>query len=198
MRCWRFSAPTVILIQTAFCLARWNPTRHFARVIEKVVFNCTPHRLSTSRPEHIMPAIRTFSFPVSTLFRDSNRLHGTLTATTTGLPVARRPANLRRSAGQSVVVRKTFSALRIFTAALPASLSGIRKTSSAVPVFSSVARKTHAALPNSPALGTIWLTALWIFPSGHPNSPSAVPIFPSAASILSAINCIPVIYKFSA
>ena len=58
---------------TAFSLARSNPSRQLAPVIEQAVLNRTSRipitHLQTST---LMPANRTFDFPVSTLLRDAN------------------------------------------------------------------------------------------------------------------------------
>ncbi|MEO5713553.1 MAG: hypothetical protein ABIT37_08685 [Luteolibacter sp.] len=51
-----------------------------------------------------MPANRTFDFPVSTLIRDSKRLHAALVDTTTGPAVARRLAKKNTVAGQPDIV----------------------------------------------------------------------------------------------
>ena len=59
-----------------------------------------PVSIPTSNDTTTMPANRTFDFPVSTLLRDSKRLHAALVDAATGPAVARRLAKKNPTAGQ--------------------------------------------------------------------------------------------------
>jgi hypothetical protein len=86
-----------------FPLARSISTKQRATVIEKVVLNYSPYPL-IPQPSTTMPATRTFDFSVSTLLRDSKRLHAALVDTITGPAVARRLSKKNPVADQPDIV----------------------------------------------------------------------------------------------